>query len=144
MVLQHGGRRTHALDHYCDPTMHVDNDNVQPALDPETPAAMHKKGIKEPGWIRRRTFAQLRQIGYGSQALSTNNEGVTDYATLLSAAVTIDEAAKIITEGLTTNLSRAIKVTPESVGTKKPLHQYRVDSLLGVELRNWFTKKYAA
>ena len=35
-------------------------------------------------------------------------------------------------------------MAPESIDTKKPLHQYWVDSLLAIELRNWFAQGFAA
>ena len=132
------------LDYYCNPAIQIDESNVQVVLGPETPAAMRRKGLKEPLWMQRPTFAHLRQIGHGQQGHSENSEGTTNYAELLSAAGSIDEAAQIVIKGLTERLAKALRVPAETIDTKKPLHQYGVDSLLAVELRNWFAKTCAA
>ena len=133
------------LDHYCNPETQVRSDDVQAIFGPETPAAMREKGVKEPAWMQRRTFMNLRQIGLGSQKGSmSGGEGEVDYAGLLSAATCLDDAAKVVTEGLAQKLAKALRVAPESIDTRKPLHQYGVDSMLAVELRNWFAKKCAA
>ncbi|KAL8971948.1 MAG: hypothetical protein Q9183_000811 [Haloplaca sp. 2 TL-2023] len=132
------------LDHYCDPDLIVNGDNVQAVLGPQTPASLREKGVKEPGWMQRRTFAMLHQIGSGEQKVSTSGEAAVNYAALLAAAASVDEAAAIITDGVTRKLGRALRVAPESIDTKHPLHQYGVDSLLAIELRNWFAKEFAA
>jgi len=64
----------------------------------------------------------------------------TDYGVLLSAATDIEDAAKIVTEGVTYKLAKALRVDADSMNIKKPLHQYGVDSMLAIELRNWFAK----
>ncbi|KAL8860211.1 MAG: hypothetical protein Q9178_003475 [Gyalolechia marmorata] len=128
------------LDHYCDPDNHPSNDDVQAIVGHETPAGMREKGLKEPAWMQRRTFSILRQIGLGHKNASTRSEVNTDYGALLSAATSIEDAAKIVTEGVTNKLAKALRVDTESIDVKKPLHQYGVDSMLAVELRNWFAK----
>ncbi|KAL8658296.1 MAG: hypothetical protein Q9226_001112 [Calogaya cf. arnoldii] len=129
------------LDHYCNPNIHPRNDDVQVILGHETPAGMRAKGLKEPAWMQRRTFSKLRQIGLGHKNAATSCEGVhTDYGALLSAATSIEDAAKIVTEGVTQKLAKALRVEAESIDVKKPLHVYGVDSMLAVELRNWFAK----
>ncbi|KAL8846747.1 MAG: hypothetical protein Q9221_008190 [Calogaya cf. arnoldii] len=129
------------LDHYCNPDIHPRNDDVQAILGPETPAGMRAKGVNEPAWMQLRTFSNLRQIGLGRPNAGTSSEGVvTDYGALLSAATSIEDAAKIVTEGVTQKLAKALRVEAESIDVKKPLHVYGVDSMLAVELRNWFAK----
>lgn len=128
------------LDHYCDPDNHPSSDDVQAILGHETPAGMREKGLKEPAWMQRRTFSILRQIGLGHKNASTSSEVNTDYGALLSAATSVENAAKIVTEGVTCKLAKALRVDTESIDVKKPLHQYGVDSMLAVELRNWFAK----
>ncbi|KAL8902861.1 MAG: hypothetical protein Q9207_004326 [Kuettlingeria erythrocarpa] len=128
------------LDHYCDPDNHPSSDDVQAILGHETPAGMREKGLKEPAWMGRRTFSILRQIGLGHKYASTSSEVNTDYGALLSAATSVENAAKIVTEGVTYKLAKALRVDTESIDVKKPLHQYGVDSMLAVELRNWFAK----
>ena len=46
--------------------------------------------------------------------------------------------------GLLQKLSRALSIVPEDIDVSKALHAYGVDSLLAVELRNFFTKELGA
>ena len=41
-------------------------------------------------------------------------------------------------------MSKALSIPPEDIDTSKPLHAYGVDSLLAVELRNYFAKEMEA
>lgn len=47
-------------------------------------------------------------------------------------------------EGLVRKVSKALSIPPEDIDANKPLHAYGVDSLLAVELRNWFAKELNA
>ncbi|KAL9636598.1 MAG: hypothetical protein Q9204_002194, partial [Flavoplaca sp. TL-2023a] len=97
------------LDHYCNPDLVVGSEDVQALLGPQIPATLREKGLKEPGWMQRRTFAMLQQIGIGHQKVSISGEAATNYAALLSAVTSIDDAAAIITDGITQKLGRALR-----------------------------------
>ena len=132
------------LDYYCNPALELESaDSYQAVIGLEVPAAMLEKGLTEPAWMQRRTFRHLRQIGL--DASSTSLSGRTaDYAALLREATSLGDAARIVTDGLVQRLSRALSIPPEDIDTSKPLHVYGVDSLLAVELRNYFAKELSA
>ena len=90
-----------------------------------------------------RTIQHLRQIGIGDPSSSLHGKTV-DYATLLRDAASLEDAARIVTGGLLQKLSRALFISPEDMDITKPLHAYGVDSLLAVELRNYFAKELSA
>ena len=132
------------LDYHCDPARDLGSgDSCQSIIGPEMPAAMLEKGLKEPSWMQRPTFRHLRQIGLGGVSSSLAGKAV-DYAALLREAASIEEAARVVIDGLVQKLSRALSVPAESLDTSKPLHAYGVDFLLAVELRNYFAKEFGA
>lgn len=55
-------------------------------------------------------------------------------------AAFLSDAAGIVTEGLVSKLSKALSIPVDDIDTHLALHIYGVDSLLAVELRNWFAK----
>ena len=131
------------LEYYCNPTLDLPSaDSSQAVIGPEIPAMMLSKGLKEPSWMQRMTFRHLRQIKLGGPSSSPAGK-VTDYANLLRNASSIADAARIVTEGLSQKLSRALSISQVDINVSKPLHAYGVDSLLAVELRNYFAKEFS-
>lgn len=59
-------------------------------------------------------------------------------------AATIEDATRVVTTALVQKLSKALSIPQEDVDTSKPLHTFGVDSLLAVELKNYFTKEFDA
>ena len=142
------------LDYYCNPALDLaalassslpsSTSGAQLVIGLETPNVMRDKGKDEPYWMRQPTFRHLYQILSPSSSLAGGgaaSTGVTDYAQLLGAAGTLAAAATIVTDGLVDRLSKALSIPPEDIETTKPLHAYGVDSLLAVELRNWFARE---
>lgn len=137
------------LDYYCNPMLDLrsadshDADLCQAVTGLQVPAVMLEKGLPEPAWMQRRTFRHLRQIGLDASSTSLSGKAV-DYAALLREAASLGDAARIVTDGLVQRLSRALSIPSEDIDTSKPLHVYGVDSLLAVELRNYFAKELSA
>lgn len=104
---------------------------------------MREKALEEPHWMQRRTFRQLRQMGLSGLS-SSRSEEATDYAALLRGTATLEDAGRIMIDGLRQRLSGAFSVPSEDTDVSKPLHAYGVDSLLAVELRNYFAKEMNA
>ncbi len=132
------------LDHFCNPSLDVvASSAIQAVVGLEIPATMQAKGMKEPHWMQRRTSRHLRSIGLDGPS-STNSEKTIDYVALFRNAASLDEASKVVAEGLLRKLSRALSIPWEDMDTSKALHTYGVDSLLAVELRNYFAKELDA
>lgn len=104
---------------------------------------MLEKGLKEPSWMRRPKFHHMRQIGLDGASSSLAGKAV-DYAALLREAASSEDATRVVIDGLVQKLSRALSIPAENLDTTKPLHAYGVDSLLAVELRNYFAKEFSA
>lgn len=129
------------LDIYCDPTRDVRHPQVVTGIEP--PAVLRRKAIKQPHWMKLAPFRPLHRIGDGTRITSSSEDGI-DYVALFRAATSLTAAAGVVFEGLTGRLSRALGVGREDVDVAKPLHAYGVDSLLAVELRNYFAKDFGA
>ena len=134
------------LDYYCDPNIKSSSSEAQcqAIIGLETPASMRAKGVPEPAWMQRRTFLHLREAGVDAAAPQDKAEAAIDVATLFRDAATAEERAQFVTESLVRKLSKALNIPPEDIDRSKPLHTYGVDSLLAVELRNYFAKEMGA
>lgn len=129
------------LDYHCDSRLDFATPTTCRAIiGLETPAAMRAKGLPEPHWMQRATFRHLRQMGLDGPS-SNQSEKAIDYAALFRDAVTVEDRAEIVLQGLVRKLSRALSIPPEDLDPSKPLYVYGVDSLLAVELRNYFAKE---
>ena len=67
-----------------------------------------------------------------------------DFTTQFVRKQSDDEAATVIASSLLQRLSGALPMAVEDIDVTRPRHVYGLDSLLVVELRNWFAKKCRA
>lgn len=116
-----------------------------------TPADLLARGRAVPAILERPLFAPfsnnpaVRAEGGTSTSSSTSAAEVTDDGTLFrQAAGDPRERTKIVRRALASKLARAMSISPEDVEPGKPLSTYGVDSLMAVELRNWFGKEFGA
>lgn len=148
------------LDRYCDPEAlgpaHLTPEKAQPVIGLVTPAQFRNKGLQPPDWlVDRPLFRGLAQHPGGphgsgenaAAAAAANGAGGDDrdwVAELLRAGVPGAEAAGVVADALVQRLSKATSIPPAEIDRARPLHAHGVDSLLAVELRNWFAKLFRA
>lgn len=135
------------LDYCCDPNLPLATPLLcRAVVGVNTPAAIRAKGVEEPGFMREPTYRAMQQMGLTTDvSLATESSGkYMDFAALFTAATSLHEAGSIVVQGLTKRLSKALSMSAEDIDASKPLHVYGVDSLLAVELRNWFAKELSA
>lgn len=129
------------LDYHCDSRLEIATPlTCRAIIGLETPAAMRAKGLPEPQWMQRATFRHLQQMGLDGPSLNQSQK-IIDYAALFRDATTVEDRAQIVLEGLVRKLSRALSIPQEDLDPSRPLHVYGVDSLLAVELLNYFAKE---
>lgn len=129
------------LDHYCRPDLPLQlGGAAHPVIGLATPDA---PGAELPPFFRTPPFHALHQSRRENVESSTTTN-TTDYAALFAAFETLEEAAEAVAQGLARKLGAALGMPSSDVDTTKPLHQYGVDSLLAVEIRNWFAKEIKA
>ncbi|KAF3903982.1 hypothetical protein AA313_de0201300 [Arthrobotrys entomopaga] len=134
------------LDYYCDsrmPLLSVEEAQVtfgmkllyeNPDLDPLGTI-----------WGRNPMFQALRRLTEADGSKVSKDSGKKDLASLMAAANTIEDAAKVVMSALTTRLSSTIAgMDPEDMDQSKPIQAYGVDSLQTMELRSWFLRYFKA
>ena len=138
------------LEVYCDPELEhgAEEMKAQPIIGLVTPAQFRAMGAEVPLWIERPLFAALAQTELvGETGFSSPQGGAggeIDYAAEFARAESDDDAAAVVVGCLLQRLSRALSMAVEDIDVTRPLHVYGVDSLLAVELRNWFAKLWKA
>jgi acyl carrier protein len=142
------------LAHCCAPTSKLHSLlQAQAIIGLVTPAQFRSKGLEPPDWTSTPLFSTLQHVGLEDSSSSAGNAGTSqggatvdtvDYAAAFARSPSQEEAADVVTASLVSKLARAISVLPGEIDTTKPLHAYGVDSLLAVELRNWFAKTFKA
>ena len=138
------------LEVYCDPELDhgVEGINSQPILGLVTPAQIRAEGLGPPAWLQRPLFSALAQADTArEEGLGSSGGGATadtEFATQFVQKESIEEAAAIVTSSLLQRLSGALSMAVEDIDMTRPPHVYGVDSLLAVELRNWFATVWKA
>jgi hypothetical protein len=134
------------LEHYCDPELRIEDMQSQVVMGLSLPADIRSKGEEEVSWMERPLFSQLHQIASLDQGSSTKSSvpGSQSDVSALSTAKSRTEAGVIITLAIRDKLSRVLSRPAEEIETDKPMHAHGVDSLVAVELRNWFSKSLKA
>ncbi|KAJ8061397.1 hypothetical protein OCU04_010453 [Sclerotinia nivalis] len=134
------------LDYYCNPTLPMlDCRSCQPLIGLEVPANLFAKNIDLPPFLYLPTFKHLFQIaGDYTQNTNNGNNAKTDISAQIASAASVAEAAVIVTQALMDRLSTSVGIPIDELRDDKPMHQHGVDSLLAIELRNWFAKKIGA
>ena len=133
------------IDHYCDPSLNIIQPlKCQAMVGIETPANIQAKGMEEPYWMHQPLFRHLYQIDSTAGASTATGEQALDFASLFAAAATLSEAGQIVSEALIKKLSKILGMQQEDMDSTKPMASYGVDSLVAVELRNWFTRALSA
>ena len=93
--------------------------------------------------MRRPFWSHLYRTG-GSEIASAKPSNSDDFADLFHVSKTPQEAASTISKALATKLAKILSIANEEELIKKPLHSFGVDSLLAVEISNWFASKTAS
>ncbi|KAF2181154.1 KR-domain-containing protein [Zopfia rhizophila CBS 207.26] len=133
--------------YYCNPECPLqDPSKAQVITSLPLPADLRARGIVEPAGLSRPLLSHLQTIIPASIATSQSQSttATTPASTLLQSAKSLDEATDIITDAIRHQLAKLIVVDVDSIDVSEPIHTYGVDSLVAVELRNWFVKGIGA
>jgi NADPH:quinone reductase-like Zn-dependent oxidoreductase/NAD(P)-dependent dehydrogenase (short-subunit alcohol dehydrogenase family) len=111
------------------------------------PADLRALGIVEPLGSTRPIYSHMHTLPsrYDTSTDGTIRQGTKKLPSmLLQDATTLAEATDIITEAIQSQLSSLLVVSKDDIDPKKPIHKYGVDSMVAVEMRNWFSKGVGA
>ncbi|KAL4911017.1 hypothetical protein BDW74DRAFT_172471 [Aspergillus multicolor] len=138
------------LEYHCDPSLEIPETPLrsQVLVGLNTPRGLAAEGREIPVLLNRPLFSGTWSIVDSSVSPTTNAAedagGNVDILRQLTIITSMQDAADIIAESLMQRLSKAIGVPLKNLDASKPMNQYGVDSLVAVELRNWFKWKLDA
>lgn len=126
------------LEKHCDPSVNIPETPLasQVLVGVDIPANIRSRGMEMPIFMSRPLFRGVWNIP-ASQS-NVDEESPVDVVRDLSQIRSLHEAADIIAQALMHRLSGALGVPLENLDSAQPMHAYGVDSLVAVELRNWF------
>lgn len=126
------------LDQYCRPS----SNRAQVITGLELPTSVVAKGAPEPAWMSQPTFKTLHQLSSTttSTTASNSNDVAQDINKLLQSAESQEQSVQVLVTTLQHKLSKYLSISKENFNVDQPLHSYGVDSLVAMELRNWFLK----
>lgn len=104
------------------------------------------KGVDLHHSIRRPLFRHLFcTAGSGKpQDEYAAAAGGSDWPALLKSASTTDDAAALVTSWLSAKLAQLLGIPGIDIDTTRPVHAYGIDSLVAIDLRNWFEREIGA
>jgi acyl transferase domain-containing protein/NADPH:quinone reductase-like Zn-dependent oxidoreductase/NAD(P)-dependent dehydrogenase (short-subunit alcohol dehydrogenase family)/aryl carrier-like protein len=130
------------LKHYCSiDGIPRDERSSQVITHLPIPSELRAHGIVEPPHLSRPLLRHLHTIIPSSlSSPTTATASIKPASALLQAAKSLDEASDIITEAIRTQLASLLVIEKENVDPSRPIHSYGVDSLVAIEMQNWFAK----
>ncbi|MCJ1379111.1 hypothetical protein MMC17_002211 [Xylographa soralifera] len=133
------------MDYYCNPAFPVlSRLKCQVITGLQTPAALRSKHMHELDWMQRPLFSHLHQMGSTSTLTANEAIATVKLEALLASAESLTDAGEIVCDALATRLSTALAIPKSDIDTSKAVHSFGVDSLMAVELRNWFAREVKA
>lgn len=137
------------LDYCCDPKVSLvtedhERGSAQVIVGIEMPSAILAKGIDLHHSICRPMFRHLFRIGtHESRTGETGPEVSLDKAAQLQDA-SDEEAARLVKGWLLSKIASILGLLDSDIDPGKPVHTYGIDSLVAVDLRNWFAREIGA
>ncbi|KAH9899096.1 polyketide synthase dehydratase-domain-containing protein [Xylariomycetidae sp. FL2044] len=135
------------LEIYCDPSYPVMSpDGSQVLIGVRRSADSISRGVKPVPQMLRPTFSGFArprdELVTGAE--QKQDEGDGNAAMLFSHAEGAGKRQEIVVRALQRKLAGLVAVSPENVDANKAVYDYGVDSLLGIELRNWIGFEFKA
>jgi hypothetical protein len=132
------------LEYHCDPSLPIHNSPLrsQVLVGIDVPSRIEARMAEIPIIMTRPLFRGTWNITDADA--SVQEDDVADIVKDLVAVRSTDEAAAIIAQSLIQRLGKALGIPLENLDLSNPMHAYGMDSLVAVELRNWFKWKLKA
>jgi NADPH:quinone reductase-like Zn-dependent oxidoreductase/NAD(P)-dependent dehydrogenase (short-subunit alcohol dehydrogenase family)/aryl carrier-like protein len=135
------------LLHFCCDSERVDASTCgSQIITPLTlPADLRAMGIVAPLGSTRPIYRYLDTLpARFSTDASASAEAKKRPSYLLGEATSLAHATDIVVEAVQTQLSSLLVVSKDDIDPQKAIYRYGVDSLVAVEMRNWFSKAIGA
>lgn len=129
------------LDYYCNPDRALLTQETSQVVVGIAPGG---DGFVGNVLLEKPLFSHLKADNITTD--DTSKEVEVQFQKLFSEANSLEEGREVVAKALINKLTHSYKVIPEDaeVDMHTPLHTFRIDSLLAVELCNWIRKEFAA
>ncbi|KAI4602243.1 polyketide synthase [Pestalotiopsis sp. 9143b] len=130
------------LDYYCNPDLPVSSIGAQLVTGLDVPADVLARGMEPSDWVNQPLFANLHQVPASAAAGSARTGAQTEQDLFAQVRDTesLTEAGDLLANGLAGKMCKVLSIPLETFDIDQPLHTYGVDSLIALEIRNWFLK----
>ncbi|KAJ0418664.1 hypothetical protein BJY00DRAFT_324827 [Aspergillus carlsbadensis] len=129
------------LDIYCSPSMEALPIEKSQTVVGITPM-VRQRGRGTTDWLQRPIASHIDIAGLGGS--STSKSDKTNFAKVLASGKSLEEVSGVVAQSMKGKLAQMLSISARELDLDKPLHQYGVDSLTAVELRNWFSREMRA
>lgn len=119
---------------------------AQPVLGLASGGLVKANGDNDPYWFSDARFAPLSTYDTQLQSASGSKErtktvAATDFASILGAAPSLDDARGAVCSALMGKLAKSLMMELEDLDSARPINTYGVDSLVAVDIRAWALKE---
>lgn len=121
----------------------IESEGGQVVCGLELAAAIRAMGHTGPEWMGRPMLRQLRVLDRDRQS-GSSPEHTISVGTLIATASTLDASGEIVKDMLLQKLLASLVIPTADIDPSRPVHLYGVDSLVALELRNWFANELRA
>lgn len=130
------------LDYYCNLDLPVSSIGAQLVTGLDVPADVLARGMEPSDWVNQPLFANLHQVPASAAAGSARTGAQTEQDLFAQVRDTesLTEAGDLLANGLAGKMCKVLSIPLETFDIDQPLHTYGVDSLIALEIRNWFLK----
>lgn len=132
------------LDYYCNPECRISPVHSQVVTGIPVPAEIRAKGKDVPIRLQSSLFRVMAQVEVESSEMYPSNHGQESVLSAFIRASTAQEGAQIASEALRSKLSRVLGFSKDQADLNQSVASYGVDSLLGLEIKNWLAKETGA
>ncbi|OTB07054.1 hypothetical protein M426DRAFT_318422 [Hypoxylon sp. CI-4A] len=129
---------------------HLDHRNGADFVERQTvfgiqqPSYFLNNGRELPTHLTRPFFRYFHSMEANSNRDSTTTANHEDYGSVIAKAESLDQVGVHMTKWLVVKLSGVLGLVESDIDTSRPINSYGVDSLLGLEIRNWFERTLGA
>ena len=135
------------LEYCCDPALEIsDPSHSQIATGLGLLEQLPPNKVTAIYWARKPLFSVLRLInaGIGTADQAQATQTTVDHTALLQAATNPLAATQVVLQALVAKLSRLLSIPPADIDPARPIFAFGIDSLVALEVRDWFMKEIGA
>ncbi|OJD28325.1 hypothetical protein ACJ73_00275 [Blastomyces percursus] len=131
------------LDRFCDPESELLAEaQCQVVTGLTVSKSTHNDDPDRIYWMESPKFSHIKQMDDMHHTKGNAFKGSADYLAQFTSANSLAETSAIVSTALAAKLSRFLAIPVEDLDFNKPIQDFGADSLVALELRNWFSRDW--